>query len=159
MNNRCALLVLGIALSAGLHAQAPAMAWEAFFNGSLPGEDEARALIVAPDNTVYVTGSSTNIAPQGTISTLRYASDGTQLWADHPYGPSQDSQNGGMDMAIDPWGHVFVCGVVNGCYRPGRRFVGPHLSQKNAVRSGYGSAVQSRYDLGEQRRGNGALYK
>ena len=110
MNNRCALLVLGIALSAGLHAQAPAMAWEAFFNGSLPGEDEARALIVAPDNTVYVTGSSTNIAPQGTISTLRYASDGTQLWADHPYGPSQDSQNGGMDMAIDPWGHVFVCG-------------------------------------------------
>ena len=64
-------------------AQPPAMAWEAFFNGSLPGTDEASALVIAPDNSIYVTGASTNLAPQGTITTVRYSSSGTQLWADH----------------------------------------------------------------------------
>lgn len=86
------------------------MAWEAFFNGSLPGADEARALLVAPDNSVYVTGAATHLAPQGTITTLRYSSSGDPLWVDHVYGPSQDSQNAGVGLAIDPWGHVYVCG-------------------------------------------------
>jgi Secretion system C-terminal sorting domain/Domain of unknown function (DUF5122) beta-propeller len=110
MTYRYALAVLSLATAIAAHAQEPAIAWEAFFDGSLPGEDVAHALLIAPDNSIYVTGSSANIAPQGTITTIRYAPDGSQLWADHPYGPSQDSQNKGVDLVIDPWGHVFVCG-------------------------------------------------
>lgn len=94
------------------HAQAPALAWQAFFDGNLPGLDIANALIVAPDNTVYVTGESANMAPQGTITTIRYGMDGTQLWADHPYGPSQEAMDRGAAMALDQWGHVYVAGTI-----------------------------------------------
>ncbi len=93
-------------------AQAPTLAWQAFFDGNLPGLDIANALVVGPDNTVYVTGESANMAPQGTITTIRYGIDGTQLWADHPYGPAQDAINRGTVMAADPWGHVFVAGTI-----------------------------------------------
>ncbi|MBK8498878.1 MAG: T9SS type A sorting domain-containing protein [Flavobacteriales bacterium] len=109
MKARCTLFLLFIASSRMASAQAPPMAWQSFFDGSLPGLDEANALLIAPDNSIYVTGGSTNIAPQGTITTIRYSASGAQLWADHPYGPSQDSQNKGVGMAIDPWGHVYVC--------------------------------------------------
>lgn len=108
MNIRCLLLLLLPSVTA--FAQAPPLAWENFFNGSLPGADEARALLVAPDNSVYVTGGAMHLAPQGTITTLRYSSSGEQVFVDHVYGPSQDSQNMGVDLAIDPWGHVYVCG-------------------------------------------------
>lgn len=111
MNHRYALLVAAISFrSIFLMAQQPTMAWEAFFNGTLPGADEARALVVAPDNSVYVTGGATNLAPQGTITTIRYSPAGAQLWADHVYGPAQETQNKGTDIALDPWGHVYVCG-------------------------------------------------
>ena len=99
-------------LAFGAHAQAPALAWQAFFDGNLPGIDIANALIVAPDNTVYVTGESANFAPQGTITTIRYGIEGTQLWADHPYGPAQEAMNRGSAMAIDPWSHVYVAGTI-----------------------------------------------
>jgi Secretion system C-terminal sorting domain len=111
MKHRYALLIAAsFVRSLVALAQPPAMAWEAFFNGSLPGTDETSALIIAPDNSIYVTGSSTNLAPQGTITTIRYSAAGSQLWADHVYGPSQETQNKGSDMAMDPWGNVFVCG-------------------------------------------------
>ncbi len=108
-----ASLLFCASLATTSHAQAPALAWQAFFDGSIGGLDEANALIVAPDNSIYVTGGSANVSLQGTITTIRYMPDGTQLWADHPYGPSQDTQNKGVDMAIDPWGHVFVCGNIS----------------------------------------------
>ncbi len=111
MKHRYPLLFAAlVVLNLIAHAQPPAMAWEAFFNGSLPGTDEANALVIAPDNSIYVTGASTNLAPQGTITTIRYSAAGAQLWADHVYGPSQDTPNKGTDMALDPWGNVFVCG-------------------------------------------------
>ncbi|MBP7513767.1 MAG: SBBP repeat-containing protein, partial [Flavobacteriales bacterium] len=72
----------------------------------------ANALVVAPDNTVYVTGESANMAPQGTITTIRYGTTGAQLWADHPYGPSQDAIDRGADIALDPFGHVYVTGTI-----------------------------------------------
>ena len=93
-------------------AQAPTLAWQAFFDGNLPGLDIANALVVAPDNTVYVTGESANMAPQGTITTIRYGTTGAQLWADHPYGPSQDAIDRGADIALDPFGHVYVTGTI-----------------------------------------------
>jgi hypothetical protein len=86
------------------------LAWEAFFNGSIPGADEAHALVIAPDNSIYVTGAATHLAPQGTITSIHYSPAGAQLWADHVYGPSQETLNKGTDMALDPWGNVFVCG-------------------------------------------------
>ncbi|MBK6752737.1 MAG: delta-60 repeat domain-containing protein [Flavobacteriales bacterium] len=100
-------LVIGLLTTSTAFAQAPPLAWEAFVDGSLPGIDEARGLVVAPDNSIYVTGSSANIAPQGTITTVRYAPNGTQLWIDHPYGPSQSAENKGVALAIAPrWPRV-----------------------------------------------------
>lgn len=105
-------LVIGLLTASTAFAQAPPLAWEAFVDGNLPGIDEARGLVVAPDNSIYVTGSSANIAPQGTITTVRYAPNGTQLWIDHPYGPSQSAENKGVALAIAPDGHVYVGGTL-----------------------------------------------
>ncbi len=99
-------------IAANAMAQAPQLAWASFFDGNLPGLDIANALVVAPDNTVYVTGESANMAPQGTITTIRYNTTGGQLWADHPYGPSQDASNRGADIVLDGLGHVYVAGTI-----------------------------------------------
>ena len=105
--------LLIIALPFTLRAQAPPLAWEAFFDGSMPGLDEARDILVASDNSVYVTGAAMHLVPQGTMTTVRYASDGTPLMADHVYGPSQGTMNQGEALAMDAEGHVYVTGAFS----------------------------------------------
>ncbi|HMZ48307.1 MAG TPA: hypothetical protein PL106_00775 [Flavobacteriales bacterium] len=106
-----ALSAFGLALD--MSAQGPALAWESFFDGSLPGVDQANALLVAGDNSVYVTGQSTNLAPQGTITTLHYGSSGQQIFVDHVYGAAQETVNKGVALASDNIGHVYVCGAIS----------------------------------------------
>jgi hypothetical protein len=110
---RWALPALGLLMVVSAQAQAPALAWERSFDGSLVGLDEAHALAVAPDNSVYVTGTSANLAPQNTCTTIHYTSDGTVLFTDHVYGAGQESTNIGRDIAIGPDGKAYVCGTTS----------------------------------------------
>ncbi|MEO8590004.1 MAG: hypothetical protein ABI432_11575 [Flavobacteriales bacterium] len=113
MRHPYAPTLLFIALPFMVQAQAPPLAWEDFFDGSMPGLDEARDVLVATDNSVYVTGAAMHMVPQGTITTLRYASDGTPIMADHVYGPSQETMNEGEALTMDAEGHVYVAGAFS----------------------------------------------
>lgn len=62
---------------------------------------------------IYVTGSVyAGSATFGDIVTLKYAPDGTPLWARHFTGPGSNKEYA-FDVEVDGLGNVFVCGEVH----------------------------------------------
>lgn len=84
--------------------------WTAVYDGPLGGADRGLGLALGPDGSVYVTGQtdhSLSVTPD--IITIRYSSDGEELWRyryNHPY----DSLDRGTDIVVDAAGNAFVSG-------------------------------------------------
>src|SRR5687767_5533371 len=106
---RLALTILTFASFLPLAAPAQVTpAWvRRYDNGQANGERPSDLIVDAAGN-VYVTGHSQNAAGDDDIVTIKYNTDGVELWQ-HRY---DESGNGdwASGLAIDAAGNVFVTG-------------------------------------------------
>jgi len=87
--------------------------WVARYNGPGNGPDVAYALALDPSGNVCVTGYSYGSGTSSDYATIKYDSDGNQLWVARYNGPANDS-DWGEALALDPSGNVYVTGYSTG---------------------------------------------
>jgi uncharacterized delta-60 repeat protein len=109
-------LYLGLCMTAALAAAQAEMvteAWIAQYNGPANGKDNAQALVRDTAGNAYVTGFSDSGEGNYDFATIKYDSNGKQLWA-----VRYDGESKGADwpqaLALDPGGHVLVTGSSMG---------------------------------------------
>ncbi len=83
--------------------------WTAFYDGPGHGKDDAQAIAVDDSGNVYVTGGSTGDTTSIDYATIKYDSNGNELWVVR----FDDAKNAdrAVDIAVDPWGNVIVTGT------------------------------------------------
>ncbi len=106
------LLGVGLAVQGRLEAAAltPALAWYRTHNGPAAGSDQASALAVGPDGSLYVTGYSSNGSNHDYL-TIRHGADGSVApgWPQR-FNGSADSTDVPTAIAVDADGSVYVVG-------------------------------------------------
>jgi uncharacterized delta-60 repeat protein len=84
-------------------------AWVARFNGTGNGSDEAYAVSLGPDGSVFVAGHSVGSGTERDYATLKYSPAGDLLWARLYNGPG-NSTDIAYDVAAGSDGSVVVAG-------------------------------------------------
>ena len=87
--------------------------WAARYNGPANGADEAVALATDSAGYVYVTGSSTGNDTYQDYATVKYDSNGNQLWVARYDGP-ENSEDTTSKIALDVSGNIYVTGWSTG---------------------------------------------
>ncbi len=87
--------------------------WVARYNGPVSSEDKSYAITIDAWAHVYVTGWSQGNGTEADYATIKYDSDGNQLWVARYDGPVSGDDNG-HNIAIDNWGNVYVTGWSTG---------------------------------------------
>jgi uncharacterized delta-60 repeat protein len=87
--------------------------WVRSYNGPENGDDAANALAVDQAGNVFVTGVSEGSDFQTDFATVKYASDGTELWV-RRYDGAAGGYDQAFSIAVDPLGDVFVTGESEG---------------------------------------------
>jgi len=87
--------------------------WESRYNGPVSGCDLAYSIAVDYSGNSYVTGWSQGNGTQADYMTIRYNSDGKQLWAAR-YNGQVSGEDKGYDIAVDGWANVHVTGWSQG---------------------------------------------
>jgi uncharacterized delta-60 repeat protein len=87
--------------------------WVARYNGPASGDDRASALAVGGTGNVYVTGSSTGNGTGADYTTVKYDSDGNQLWVARYNGPANGDDEASA-IALDGLGNIYVTGSSAG---------------------------------------------
>jgi uncharacterized delta-60 repeat protein len=87
--------------------------WVARYNGPASGEDKASAVAVDSADNVYVTGSSTGNGTGSDYTTIKYDSDGNQLWVAR-YNGSANKGDQASAIALDGLGNIYVTGSSAG---------------------------------------------
>ncbi len=95
--------------------------WWSDYNGPGDGEDIARDLVVTDSGQVYVTGESHGDGTWADVATVKYSEDGFRLWVKR-YNYFQHSWDGGISIAADNEGHIYVSGKSEGL-NTGKDFV------------------------------------
>jgi hypothetical protein len=83
--------------------------WVRRYDGPGNDRDWGYAIAVDDSDNVYVTGQSVGIGGEGDYATIKYDTDGNQLWLARYNGPGND-RDIGADMAVDSSGNVYVTG-------------------------------------------------
>jgi uncharacterized delta-60 repeat protein len=83
--------------------------WTASYDGSSNEFDQATALAVDPSGNVYVTGYSSGSGTQTDYATVKYDSNGNELWAARYDGPDSLTEYAHA-RAVDTSGDVYVTG-------------------------------------------------
>ncbi|MCH7904229.1 MAG: SBBP repeat-containing protein [Armatimonadetes bacterium] len=93
--------------------------WVARYNGAANGSDTASVIAVDSAGNVYVTGSSVGSGTHLDYATLKYDSDGNQLWErryDGSYGGASNRPDFANALAVDSAGNVYVTGDSYGSH-------------------------------------------
>ncbi len=83
--------------------------WVARYNGPAGGEDKAYALVTDGWSNVYVTGSSRGAGTGADCVTIKYDTEGNQLWVARYNGPANGDDQA-QSIAVDHWGDIYVTG-------------------------------------------------
>ncbi|MEO0216878.1 MAG: SBBP repeat-containing protein, partial [candidate division WOR-3 bacterium] len=89
------------------------MSWVARYNGPGNGDDRATAIAVDDEGNVYVTGESKASSGGFDYATIKYDTNGNQLWVARYDGPA-NSDDKAHAIAIDGNGNVYVTGESKG---------------------------------------------
>ena len=86
--------------------------WVARYNGPGNGDDFPYALAVDSSGNVYVTGTSLGTSYPGSFdyATVKYDTNGNQLWVARYNGPAVNQQDNAYDLKVDLSGNVYVTG-------------------------------------------------
>ncbi|WP_018611551.1 SBBP repeat-containing protein [Segetibacter koreensis] len=87
--------------------------WERVYNGPGDGRDIVRSMAVDSAGNVYITGSSLGRGTGDDYATVKYDSEGNQLWARRYNGPGNDEDKA-LSLAVDNLGYVYVTGYSMG---------------------------------------------
>ena len=112
----CDIFLKGFSNSFGLSPIIPTGVredWFRVYEAHLPSYDVATDMAVDDGGNIYVTGYTTNLPNGLDIHTIKYDSDGNQIWSQY-----FDGEGHGDDMAfqiaVDDSGNVYVCGTSSG---------------------------------------------
>ena len=85
--------------------------WVRRYNGPADGDDTPApgSMIIDESGNVFVTGTSSGIGTANDIATIKYDTDGNELWVNRYEGPGS-SDDFGVKIAGDVTGNVFVTG-------------------------------------------------
>ncbi|MBT3228202.1 MAG: T9SS type A sorting domain-containing protein [Candidatus Marinimicrobia bacterium] len=89
------------------------MEWSREYNGVSNGNDVPRDILTDPEGNVVVVGYSEGSNGDRDIITLKYSSDGDQLWVVSYNGPAGNDDEA-TKMLIDNNGHIYVTGYSSG---------------------------------------------
>lgn len=84
--------------------------WVAYYDGPVNHVDNASALALDMTGNVYVTGSSRGSGYDDDCATVKYDSDGNQIWVARYDGPANDDDYA-VDIAVDTVGNVYLTGT------------------------------------------------
>jgi len=87
--------------------------WESRYNGPASSTDIATDLLVTDSGDVYVTGTSKGVDGDYDYATVRYDSDGKEIWSIRYDGQASDT-DGAVKIAINNAGDVYVSGTSQG---------------------------------------------
>jgi hypothetical protein len=85
--------------------------WNRRYNGSANFLDQARSLVIDNSDNVYITGYSTHAGTGYDFTTIKYNTNGDQLWIARYNNGLNDMAN---DMTIDNFGNIYVTGESDG---------------------------------------------
>lgn len=91
--------------------------WTNRYNGPVGGFDYANAIAIAPDDTVFVTGSSVGNGSTNDYATVSYSNTGAQLWVAR-YNGLANGSDAALALAAVPDG-VVVVGESDGDFNAG----------------------------------------
>jgi len=83
--------------------------WVARYNGPAGGEDKSYAVVTDGWSNVYVTGSSRGVGTGADCVTIKYDSEGNQLWVAR-YSSPGNADDQAESIAVDHWGDIYVTG-------------------------------------------------
>jgi uncharacterized delta-60 repeat protein len=88
--------------------------WVARYNGPANGWDSARDIVIDNEGNVYITGrSQKDVGSPSDYTTIKYDSEGNELWVARYNGPNNDS-DWPTAIALDSIGNVYVTGHSEG---------------------------------------------
>ena len=82
------------------------------YEGPAFEEDDASALATDASGNVYVTGSSIGIETNYDYATIKYATDGRELWVKRFNGEG-NGEDVASSLALDASGNIYVAGRSN----------------------------------------------
>ncbi len=95
------------------HSSSGDQLWVARYNGPVNSEDKAYAMAVDSWGNIYVTGSSQGKGTEADYTTIKYDSNGDQLWVARYNGPS-NSEDAARTIDLDSFGNLYVSGWSRG---------------------------------------------
>lgn len=83
--------------------------WLSTYHGPVPGENRINAMALDSSGSAYVTGYSPGVGSGRDIATIKYDSNGNQLWV-HRYNGPANGDDIGTGIVLDGKGGVYVTG-------------------------------------------------
>ncbi len=87
--------------------------WSAAYKGTGKGDDIASAIAVDSTGNIYVAGESNNATTGWDYIVIKYANNGSRLWAAN-YNGTANASDGAFDMTLDKSGDILVTGYSGG---------------------------------------------
>jgi len=83
--------------------------WDAYYGGASTYSDSASAIALDSRGDVYITGITYDANDSGSMTTVKYRNDSTQLWASSLHFPG-DVDDGGVDIVAKDSTALYACG-------------------------------------------------
>ncbi len=87
--------------------------WVTRYNGPANAKDRAEALTLDLSGSVYITGYSEGTGTGEDITTVKYDSDGNELWVARYDGPTSGTDQA-RELALDGSGNIYIVGYSQG---------------------------------------------
>ncbi|MDO1446318.1 SBBP repeat-containing protein [Rhodocytophaga aerolata] len=87
--------------------------WARPYNHTANGDDQATAIALDGSGNVYVTGSSLGNGTSKDFATVKYSSNGTQLWVSR-YNHKENGDDLATALVVDVLGNVYINGTSYG---------------------------------------------